>query len=313
MTEAERELWRRYRRDVQDMRIMDDVFMQSFFQGQKRFVEEVVRTIMDNDELTVVRMSTQFKIASLHGHSTILDVRAVDAAGRVYDIEIQRAESGAGSKRARYYSALLDASALKAGEDYEALPETYVIFITEEDVFGRDRPIYDFSRCDQDCDLKLNDGAHILYVNGAKRTKGTRLGTMLHDFFCTDPDEMANREFARRARELKQNTEGGMAMCRILERVKARGIAEGEARGEARGLAKGRAEGEAKGRAEGEAKGRAEGEARGLAKGEKRLRSTVEKLILAGKMTLSEIAEVSGLALREVRKLNAGLKKAAVL
>ena len=37
MTEAERELWRRYRRDVQDMRIMDDVFMQSFFQGQKRF------------------------------------------------------------------------------------------------------------------------------------------------------------------------------------------------------------------------------------------------------------------------------------
>ena len=112
---------------------------------------------------------------------------------------------------------------------------------------------------------------------------------MLHDFFCTDPDEMANREFARRARELKQNTEGGMAMCRILERVKARGVAEGEARGEARGLAKGEA------------------------RGEKRLRNTVEKLILAGKMTLSEIAEVSGLALREVRKLNAGLKKAAVL
>ena len=94
-------------------------------------------------------------------------------------------------------------------------------------------------------------------------------------------------------------------MCRILERVMDRGIAEGEARG----LAKGRAEG----RAEGEAKGRAEGEVKGLAEGEKRLRGTVEKLILAGKMTLSEIAEASGLALREVRKLNAGLKKAAAL
>ncbi len=305
MTEADRALWRSYRRDVQDMRIMDDVFMQAFFQGQKGFVEQVVRTIMDNDELRVVRMSTQFKVASLHGHSTILDVRAVDAAGRVYDIEIQRAESGAGAKRARYYSALLDASALKSGEDYEALPETYVIFITEEDVFGGDRPIYDFSRCDQGCGLKLNDGAHIVYVNGEKRTTDTRLGKMLHDFFCSDPDKMVNREFAQRARELKQNTEGGMTMCRILERVRARGIAEGEARGEARGLAKGRAEGEAR--------GRAEGEARGLAKGEKRLRSTVEKLILAGKMTLSEIAEASGLALREVRKLNAGLKKAAVL
>lgn len=285
MTEADRALWRSYRRDVQDMRIMDDVFMQAFFQGQKGFVEQVVRTIMGNDELRVVRMSTQFKVASLHGHSTILDVRAVDAAGRVYDIEIQRAESGAGAKRARYYSALLDASALKSGEDYEALPETYVIFITEEDVFGGDEAVYEFDRVARKGGLKLNDGAHIVYVNGEKRTTDTRLGKMLHDFFCSDPDKMVNREFARRARELKQNTEGGMTMCRILERVRARGIAEGEARG------------------------RAEGEA----KGERRLRSTVEKLILAGKMTLSEIAEASGLALREVRKLNAGLKKAAVL
>ena len=285
MTEEERALWRRYRRDVQDMRIMDDVFMQSFFQGQKRFVEEVVRTIMDNDELKVVRMSTQFKIASLHGHSTILDVRAVDSAGRVYDIEIQRAEGGAGAKRARYYSALLDASALKSGEDYEALPETYVIFITEEDVFGCDEAVYEFDRFAQRSCLQLNDGAHILYVNGTKRTQETRLGKMLHDFFCSDPDKMVNREFAQRAKELKQNTEGGMTMCRILERVKARGIAEGEARG------------------------RAEGEA----KGEKRLRNTVEKLILAGKMTLLEIADASGLALREVRKINAGLRKVAAL
>ena len=34
MAPEERVLWRRYRRDVQDMRIMDDVFMQSFFQGK---------------------------------------------------------------------------------------------------------------------------------------------------------------------------------------------------------------------------------------------------------------------------------------
>lgn len=66
-------------------------------------------------------------------------------------------------------------------------------------------------------------------------------------------------------------------MCRILERVKARGIAEGEAKGEAK------------------------------------LRKVVAKLIAAGKMTLAEIAEVSGLALREVRKLNAEMKKSAAL
>ena len=293
MTPEERELWRRYRHDVQDMRIMDDVFMQSFFQGQKHFVQEVVRTIMDNDELVVVRMATQFKIASLHGHSTILDVRAVDAAGRIYDIEIQRADSGAGARRARYYASLLDASALKASEDYEALPEAYVIFITEEDVFGRDEAIYEFDRFARKCDLELNDGMHVLYVNGAKRTTSTRLGKMLHDFFCSDPDEMKNREFAQRAKDLKQKTEGRTTMCRILERVKERGIAEGEAKGLAKGEAKGLA--------------------KGLAKGEAKLRKVVAKLLAAGKMTMSEIAEVSGLALREVRKLNAEMKKTAAV
>ena len=104
---------------------------------------------------------------------------------------------------------------------------------------------------------------------------------MLHDFFCSDPDEMKNREFAQRAKDLKLKTEGRATMCRILERVKARGIAEGEAKG--------------------------------LAKGEAKLRKVVAKLIAAGKMTLAEIAEVSGLALREVRKLNAEMKKSAAL
>ncbi|MCQ2393981.1 MAG: Rpn family recombination-promoting nuclease/putative transposase [Kiritimatiellae bacterium] len=227
-------------------------------------------------------MSTQFKIANLHGHSTILDVRAVDAAGRIYDIEIQRADSGAGARRARYYAALLDASALKASEDYESLPEAYVIFITEEDVFGRDEAVYEFDRIARKCNLELNDGMHVLYVHGAKRTAPTRLGKMLHDFFCSDPDKMKNKEFAQRAKDLKQKTEGRTTMCRILERVRERGRAEGEAKG----LVKGR-----------------------LAA----LREMARRMLAEGKLSMAKIAEYSGLALREVRKLNAEMKKSVAL
>ena len=36
----------------------------------------------------------------------------------------------------------LDANALLSGNDTEQLPETYVIFITENDVLGRNKPIY---------------------------------------------------------------------------------------------------------------------------------------------------------------------------
>lgn len=53
---------------------------------------------------------------------------------------------GAGFKRARYNSSLLDASILKPGQKPEELPETYVIFITETDVIGKDKAIYPIER-----------------------------------------------------------------------------------------------------------------------------------------------------------------------
>ena len=66
------------------------------------------------------------------------DVFARDSKGREYDIEIQRADRGAEPKRARYNSALMDANALKTGEDVGKLRDTYVIFITENDVMQRE-------------------------------------------------------------------------------------------------------------------------------------------------------------------------------
>ena len=56
---------------------------------------------------------------------------AVDADNRVYNIEIQRSDKGAGAKRARYNSSLMDANVTEPGEKYENLCESYVIFITE--------------------------------------------------------------------------------------------------------------------------------------------------------------------------------------
>ena len=42
---------------------------------------------------------------------------AVDADNRVYNIEIQRSDKGAGAKRARYNSSLMDANVTEPGEN----------------------------------------------------------------------------------------------------------------------------------------------------------------------------------------------------
>ena len=59
----------------------------------------------------------------------------------------------------------------------------------------------------------------------------TRLGRLMHDLHCADPDEMYSDILARRVRELKE-TEGGVdSMCREMDQIYNEGIKLGEKRG----------------------------------------------------------------------------------
>ena len=42
----------------------------------------------------------------------------------------------------------------------------------------------------------------------------------MHDFFCTDPDDMNYQQLAKKARFFKENEEGKAAMCRVLEEMR---------------------------------------------------------------------------------------------
>ncbi len=54
------------------------------------------------------------------------------------------------------------------------------------------------------------------------------LGRLIHDFFCTEPDEMHYEELAERARYFKKDSKGVAAMCEIWEEVLQEGREEGE-------------------------------------------------------------------------------------
>lgn len=61
-------------------------------------------------------------MVSGRGYRSIrLDIHAVDGAGEEADIEIQRQDRGADSKRARLHSAILDSSMLKAGQEFDEM------------------------------------------------------------------------------------------------------------------------------------------------------------------------------------------------
>ena len=86
----------------------------------------------------------------LGARSLCLDVKATDSTGAKYNIEAQKAESGAEPYRVRYHLSSLEAEHLNARQDFNELPITYVIFITETDIFNENKPIYRIERINID-------------------------------------------------------------------------------------------------------------------------------------------------------------------
>src|SRR5699024_91837 len=210
---------------IRQFRLMDDTFMSQVFQN-KACTEFLIRTILDDDSLVVIQVDTQYSLKNLRGKSVRLDITAHDAAGRIYNIEVQRSDTGALPQRARYNSAMLDANAAQPGDRYEQLPETYVIFITENDYFHSGCPLYHVERMIRELARPFEDRAHILYVNGTYRGRD-RIGALMHDFSCMDPKDMYSQILADEVAQYKSTEKGVSRMCRIMEELIDEGREEG--------------------------------------------------------------------------------------
>jgi hypothetical protein len=188
-------------------------------------VELILRIVLRRQDIRVKSVQTQDLMKNLQGRSACLDVHAVDCTDKEFDVEIQRADAGAGARRARYHSSLLDTHALRPSTDMGTLPDCYVIFITENDVMKGNAPLYPVERYVTIGEEKVSfhDGSHILYVNGAYRGNDD-IGRLMHDFSCTNPDEMHYEELASRARYFKQEQKGERQMGSVVDEIREEGI-----------------------------------------------------------------------------------------
>ncbi len=217
--------YERYREILRNFTIMSDVFMRNVLK-KKACTEYILQVIMEKD-LRVVEQELQKDYKNLQGRSAILDCVVMDAEGKRYDVEIQQDNEGASPKRARYYSGLLDMNTLEAGQDFDELPETYVIFITREDIIGYGLPAYHIGRTIREIQVEFRDESHIIYVN-SKIQEDTRLGRLMHDMNCKNADEMYSEVLAERVRELKETEKGEEMMCKEMDEIFNEGIEIGE-------------------------------------------------------------------------------------
>ena len=174
-----------------------------------------------------------------------LDVYAKNSS-QVFDVELQVANTGELSERARYYQGIMDIDSLKSGELYNALKDSHVIFLCMEDIFDRNLPIYTFENlCREDKTIPLGDRSYKHFFIAPTCAK------MLTDegqkaFFDLLTANRGGTPFTDKLKALvddaKRNTQWRVQFM-TWERQQAyayrdgkeEGIAIGEARGEERG------------------------------------------------------------------------------
>ena len=183
-------------------------------------------------------------------HGIRLDVHLEEKldATTVYDVEPEldgRPESKkALPKRVRFYHAKMTSRSLKAGENYSALKNEVIIFITPFDPFGLNRMLYTVKNgCVEEPDMPYDDGALTLffYTKGEVGIPSEEIRQLLTYMEDSSEENVTNgflREIHNMIEHVKHDEEVSIRYMRLWRdeediRVEAReeGLAEGRQMG----------------------------------------------------------------------------------
>ena len=167
-----------------------------------------------------------------------LDAWALAVDERQFNMEMQNSSnSDYIPKRSRFYQGLMDSPFLKSGKStkYKELPSTVIIFITQDDIFKRDRVKYTFrEKCEEIDDLWLEDGTTKIFLNMASKNGSKELVSLLQYMKNTDIDnpEILVKderivELDSIVTEVKSSEEWEDVSMNIYERGIERGIEQG--------------------------------------------------------------------------------------
>lgn len=219
MTVEETQDTRTVEQIIDDMTLFDDDLMSMVFDGNIPATELLLKIILKQKDIKVISVVSQreFQNPIVGGRNIRLDILATDSSGKYYDIEVQKGPEGAHIRRARFNSSMMDVRMLKAGQEFSELRDSYMLFITQTDIFGYGIPIYTVNRHFEEIDDCFNDGSHIVYVNGSYKGEDS-VGKLMHDFGCKEAKDLYYPELAKGVKHFKEEEGGRKALCEAVEK-----------------------------------------------------------------------------------------------
>lgn len=205
------------RETAENLRIIDDAMFRLVAE-RKEVCQEILRTLLDRPQLTVVRVTPQCVITSLH-REIVLDVLCILEDGKYMNIEMQKGTGNDDIKRNRFYAASTTAAYTPKGTDFSDIPQVTILYITEYDALHNGQMITHVKRCMETDEgyVPVDDGEDIFFANTVVQD-GSDRAELLQLLLRTDVFEDAKfPELSKAVRYFKE-TEGGFGeMCKTVE------------------------------------------------------------------------------------------------
>lgn len=206
-------------KEVMEMSVMDDLFARIFFRNQLLLVQQILRILTHFPALVLTSLSIQFDLTQLVGsHSARLDLFAKGEDGTLYNLEFDNKISRMSLKRILYYFCSIVTYSLSAGHDYKEIPPVCIIAIVKGNIFGNKYPVNRIRLFNTTISKVLDQMLQWIIVDARDRQQ-TPVGSLMHDFNCTNANQMHYDFMAQRMRELKETQKGETEMSGYIEQI----------------------------------------------------------------------------------------------
>lgn len=200
---------------VKELRPIDDVFFEVLAKN-KKVCQEILRVILEDDNLIVKNVIIQSSEPNLYGRSVRLDALCVLSNGELCNIEIQRSNNDNHLKRARYNASMITINESNTGSSFEDIKDVYIVYISEFDFLKGGKTIYHIDKVIRETGAEVDDGLHEIFVNTAI-DDGSDIAELMSCFIKKEFNNIKFPEFSNEVKRLKETEGGAQAVCEVME------------------------------------------------------------------------------------------------
>lgn len=181
------------------LKVIDDAFFEIIMQDAG-VCEEILRVILQDEKLQVLELVPQKSVKNLQGRAVRLDAHCILGNGEFCNIEVQKENACNHLRRCRYNASCITANITDPGDDFEDVPEVYIIYISRFDMFKQGKTIYHAGMCIKETGEFLEDGLHEIYVN-TKIDDGSDIARLMK---CFEQESVSDEKFPKLSARVSQ-------------------------------------------------------------------------------------------------------------